>query len=93
MRTILLMAAALLLAGCSDVGLDDVWGSAPSEALPDKPLVASASVEPAAIEICNEAAQARSTDAARQGFDETVQRTVYNDTYADCVAWAQRRLR
>lgn len=90
---ILLIAAALLLAGCSDIGLDGVWGSAPSEVFPDKPSVASASVEPAALEICGEAAQDRSTDAARQGFDDTVQRTVYHDTYTDCLAWVQRRLR
>lgn len=95
MRILVVAAAALSLTGCSSV-VDGWLGNSDAAAFPpDRPVVASAVSAapgtPAQQASCAEAAQARSGDAAVQGFDETVVQTVYNATYADCLKWAVRR--
>ena len=43
---------------------------------------------PTATEKCAHAARDRTSDAEAQGFDDTVQKQVYDKTYADCMSWA-----
>src|SRR5690348_15339009 len=39
------------------------------------------------VDQCVEAAQARADDTKAAGFDEVVQKRVYDNTYADCRKW------
>ena len=39
---------------------------------------------------CHEVASERAHDIVAQGFDAGTAQAVFNSTYADCVAWAQR---
>ena len=40
---------------------------------------------------CDHIAAQRSYDVAGQGFDESVQHKVYEDTYVNCVNWTTGR--
>ena len=39
---------------------------------------------------CARVAKERTDDVQNQGFDETVQRSVYDSAYADCMLWSKR---
>ncbi|HEY0302416.1 MAG TPA: hypothetical protein VGC36_13810 [Rhizomicrobium sp.] len=90
--------AGLLLAGCSAVGWDSATGFA---AKPDVKADAAAGANyaafvngtgarPSADQKCNRIARERAFDVGNQGFDSDMQKTVYDRTYADCLAWAVR---
>ena len=93
MRLIVVMTAALLLAGCDSAS---GWlGETDSDAFPpDRPAAMSvASADDAGKpldRVCDDAARARSNDVANQGFDDAVVQTVYQQTYADCAKWETR---
>ncbi len=101
MRRILpLLAAASLLAGCSDadwahvMSYDDYPPSA--AAAPDAPAptyasVATVSASPSAADRCSRVAEERMTDADYQGFDAATQQQVRDKTYSDCLAWSAGR--
>jgi hypothetical protein len=85
----LVAAASLLLGGCESIG--SYWdGSSGTSAYPPA-VMASAAPEVARNTSCEDAALKRSGDAAAQDFDESVQQTVYRETYANCLKWAALR--
>lgn len=84
MRLLLAAVLVLGLAGCMDFDLPDLSGR--ENVFPDtlaKPRDPS----------CHAVATDRASDVAQQGFDDEVQRAVYEQTYADCLAWAARGAR
>lgn len=91
MRTHLaLVVPALLLTACSDYGS---WlGDPDTSTVPDRPVVASTAPAgtPHTAAHCDEAARARATAAADQGFEDSVMHAVYRETYANCMQWASR---
>lgn len=59
--------------------------------LPPPPQqMASAAPSPSAVAHCRKIAQQRASDGALMGYDEETQATVYNGTYADCIAWNRK---
>ncbi|MBV9542596.1 MAG: hypothetical protein JO167_15150 [Alphaproteobacteria bacterium] len=98
------MAAALLVAGCTDADWSR-WTTfdspreypvaPPPAAVPPPPAVTGtvmvpvATIAPASTN-CERTALERRGDAEAQGFDEDTQKRVYDATYADCMTWAAR---
>jgi len=91
MRFILVIAAALPLAACGSVN-GWIGGAGDPVYPPGGPVVArtAPAASPFAAK-CTETAQARSSDAAGQGFGDTVVQSVYQETYANCMEWSARR--
>lgn len=85
MRIVLAVAAALGLTGCADSQFVEhpVTSLFPSLAA-DEPAPAPAT------DHCRTLAKLRAGDAAYEGEDSKTQRSVYERTYADCVAWDAR---
>ena len=100
-----LVLACALVTGCSELPgqgfvttslggtvMDAVPGAAPTArsevySLPE-PI---GGVDPVRPDECTEAARARADDAKVQGFDEAIQRQVYDATFTNCRTWADRR--
>ena len=99
-RILILVSAALLLAGCTDADWSHIMptggSSAANEFPPDEapgPTTISTHPKPqnpSTEEKCRRVARERSDDALTQGFDETVQQQVHDATYSDCITWAVR---
>ena len=100
-RVLPLIAAALLLAGCTGIGLpqrgfatrffqSDIEPDLrpPPAAFEGTPLLVNGM--PAAPNACEAIAQARAHDAAVQGFGDAVQQQVFTGTLADCRRWRDR---
>jgi hypothetical protein len=81
MRRFLALLVVVGTTGCVDLDLPDFSGR--ENAFPNAPARPR---DPK----CEGVALDRSSDVATQGFDEEIQRAVYERTYADCVAWAAR---
>jgi hypothetical protein len=101
LRRVLFLVSALFLGGCTDSD----WGSvmpgdaaAPAQAPvatevgytnagPTTPITAA---NPSSTLTCTRVARERSGDAQVQGFDDGIQRNVYDKTYAECLKWSAR---
>jgi len=99
LRLGVLVLALPLLAGCADGD----WAylthydspAVTGDAAPDVPAAPvkyrhEMSVEGRSPSQCRRAAEERSVDAERQGFDDDIRKVVYDKTYADCMAWQGR---
>jgi len=100
-RTIALVAAALLLAGCE---ADDGWMPGDNPAVAPAPPAETAPAmapPPTADETptgpvnaidahCQAVAQQRAADARANGYSFKMESTVYNGTYQECVEWDAR---
>ena len=104
MRKVFVLAAAFLVAGCTDADWSH-WTSfdspreypvaLPPAAVIPPPAVVATIVTPVATSApvranCERTALERRGDAEAQGFDEETQKRVYDATYADCMTWAAR---
>ncbi len=96
MRRRCVFALACLLAGCTDhdwAGIVDI--SPAGSADRDASSFPATAVLPAGLgertaHKCQVVAKAREGDASVQGFDDGVQRSVYDKVFAECVHWAVR---
>jgi len=100
--TLVVVLSVLCLAGCTDADWTQVM-EFPSPGEPDAPpppprSIASEAAAPVHVrgiprvglsETCERSAKDRSEEAAWQGFGEAVQAQVHNETYAQCMAWAE----
>ncbi len=99
MRGLLALVVVLGVGGCTNADWahvvsfnDSQWTAA------DGPKTDAPALDPSAAPArsgklnpgCQTVASDRSSDVAMQGFDEDTQTSVYNRTYADCMAWAAR---
>ncbi|HJW42525.1 MAG TPA: hypothetical protein VJ476_15015 [Rhizomicrobium sp.] len=89
--------ALLPLAACSDADWAHAFTYADVRSSVSADVHASQPVPPSPVPgrgytagTCEDAARARSVDAESQGFDEDVQRTVYDKVYADCNAFRMK---
>jgi hypothetical protein len=99
MRIVVLLAAALLLPGCTyadrsraELGSLGVASAFPTDDRPDFTLI---SANPGLQRLppkqrCEFASRSRSNDALLQGFDEGLQQRVRETVYAHCMKWMMR---
>lgn len=85
MRTIIFVAAAILLAGCETD--DDSWR--PSHYIANEERGPAA--QPQTVDTidlhCQGVARQRAADARANGYSLDMEKTIYDGTYKDCVAW------
>jgi hypothetical protein len=94
MRVLVAFALALSMAGCTDAdwsniaSFDDPQVDYPDTQAPGT-VGASTPTGPPNSK-CQSVASERASDVGMQGFDDEIQSDVYNQVYAECVAWAAR---
>lgn len=94
MRTIIFVAATLLLAGCETgegwvPGLDAqaVQQPPPQPPQPSTPAPEEGAAANPVNAHCDAVARQRAADARANGYSFKMETVVYDGTYKDCVAW------
>lgn len=85
-RTIIFVAAAILLAGCQTD--DDFWR--PSHYFANEQHESTAAQAQPVDQIdshCQAVARQRAADARANGYSLDMEKTIYDGTYQDCMAW------
>ncbi len=95
MRLRCVLALVVLLTGCVDADRSGIVAFAP--ATPNSSLISistesAADVSSKTDQYCRNVADTRASDAGAQGFDSSIQQSVYREAYADCVHWSSNRL-
>jgi hypothetical protein len=93
LKSIVFVAAAVLLAGCDTEGWVpgvDSNGAGQTAA----PETSSSETSGAPVNAhCDQVARQRAADARANGYTLEMEDTIYQGTYRDCVAWDSRHSR